>query len=81
MTHTVLAETRDPREKLLTQLRDLVPSAFLDGEPAREGLLDALGLEGDAKPSFVFASPGIERARRDARVLITATLVPEKDAR
>ncbi|ELS55207.1 hypothetical protein STVIR_3908 [Streptomyces viridochromogenes Tue57] len=62
------------------QLRDLVPSAFLDGELNREALLDALGLGDDAKPAFAFTWPGIDRARQDARAATSATLVPDEDA-
>lgn len=80
MTPSVPDETRDPHEELLAQLRDLVPSAFLDGELDRDALLGALGLEGDAEPAFSFSWPGIERARQDARVPTTATLVPDEDA-
>lgn len=80
MTSSVPDETRDPHEELLAQLRDLVPSAFLDGELDRDALLGALGLDGDAEPAFSFSWPGIERARQDARVPTTATLVPDEDA-
>ncbi|KAB1647728.1 site-specific DNA-methyltransferase [Pseudoclavibacter sp. CFCC 14310] len=64
----------------MAQLRDLVPSAFLDGELDRDALIAALGLDGDAEPAFSFAWPGIEQARQDARLPTTATLVPDKDA-
>jgi adenine-specific DNA-methyltransferase len=80
MTPSVPDETRDLQQELLAQLRDLVPSAFLDGELDRDALLGALGLDGDSKPAFSFTWPGIERARQDARVPTTATLVPDEDA-
>ena len=80
MTPSVPDETADGQAELLAQLRDLVPGAFLDGELDREALLDALGLEGESNPAFSFTWPGIERARQDARVPTTATLVPDEDA-
>ncbi|WP_175955251.1 site-specific DNA-methyltransferase [Schaalia sp. Marseille-Q2122] len=80
MTLSVPDETRDTHEELLTQLRDLVPIAFLDGELDRDALLGALGLDDSPKPSFSFSWPGIELARQDARVPTTATLVPDEDA-
>lgn len=80
MTPSVPDETRDLHQELLAQLRDLVPSAFLDGELDRDALLGALGLDGDSKPAFSFTWPGIERTRQDARVPTTATLVPDEDA-
>ena len=80
MTPSVPDETADGQAELLAQLRDLVPGAFLDGELDREALLDALGLDGESKPAFSFTWPGIERARQDARVPTTATLVPDEDA-
>ena len=39
MTPSVPDETRDLHQELLAQLRDLVPSAFLDGELDRDALL------------------------------------------
>lgn len=80
MTPSVPDETRDAHEELLAQLRDLVPSAFLDGELDRDALLGTLGLDGEVKPAFSFSWPGIERARQDARVPTTATLIPDEDA-
>jgi adenine-specific DNA-methyltransferase len=80
MTPSVPDETRDTHEELLAQLRDLVPGAFLDGELDRGALLGALGLDDVSKPAFSFSWPGIERARQDARVPTTATLVPDEDA-
>ncbi|WP_084157122.1 site-specific DNA-methyltransferase [Haematomicrobium sanguinis] len=80
MTPSVPDETADGQADLLAQLRDLVPSAFLDGELDRDALLGALGLDGESKPAFSFSWPGIERARQDARVPTTATLVPDEDA-
>jgi adenine-specific DNA-methyltransferase len=80
MTPSVPDETRDTHEELLAQLRDLVPGAFLDGELDRDALLGVLGLNETSKPAFSFTWPGIERARQDARVPTTATLVPDEDA-
>ncbi|MFK0071897.1 DNA methyltransferase [Arthrobacter woluwensis] len=77
---SVPGETPDVQAELLAQLRDLVPSAFLDGELDRQALIDALGLNDGAKPAFSFSWPGIERARQDARTPTTATLVPDEDA-
>lgn len=54
MTPSVSDETRDSQSELLVQLRDLVPSAFLDGELDRDTLLEALGLCGESKSSFSF---------------------------
>ena len=80
MTPSVPDDTRDTHEELLAQLRDLIPSAFLDGELDRDALLGALGLDGEVKPAFSFSWPGIERARHDAHVPTTATLIPDEDA-
>lgn len=80
MTPSVPDETADGKAELLAQLRDLVPSAFLDGELDREALIAALGLDGETKPAFSFIWPGIERARQDARVPTTVTLIPDEDA-
>lgn len=80
MTPSVLDNTPDGQEELLAQLRDLVPSAFLDGELDRDALVAALGLDGEGKPSFNFTWPGIDQARNDARTPTTATLVPDADA-
>lgn len=80
MIQSVTGETRDSREELLDQLRDLVPSAFLDGELDRDALLGALGFNGEVKPSFSFSWPGIELARQHARMPTTATLIPDEDA-
>ncbi|RPF21502.1 site-specific DNA-methyltransferase [Myceligenerans xiligouense] len=80
MTSFVPGGTPDSRAELLAQLRDLVPSAFLDGELDRDALIAALGLGGEGKPAFSFAWPGIDHARQDARVPTTATLVPDEDA-
>lgn len=80
MTPSAPGETADSQAELLAQLRDLVPSAFLDGELDRDALLGALGLDGEVKPAFSFTWPGIERARHDARVPTTATLIPDEDA-
>ena len=80
MTPSVSDETRDSQSELLVQLRDLVPSAFLDGELDRDTLLEALGLCGESKSSFSFTWSGIDRARQDARIPTTATLIPDEDA-
>ncbi|WP_306507812.1 site-specific DNA-methyltransferase [Corynebacterium sp.] len=80
MTSSVSGESRDPHLELLAQLRDLVPSAFLDGELDREALLDALGIGGESKPAFSFSWPGIDQARQDARTPTTATLIPDEEA-
>lgn len=80
MTPSVPDETPNPHDELLNQLRDLVPSAFLDGRLDRDALIAALGLDGESEPAFSFTWPGIERARQDARVPTTATLVPDQDA-
>lgn len=77
MTGSVPAGTPDAQQELLDQLRDLVPSAFLDGELDREALIGALGLEDGAKPAFTFSWPGIELARSEARKATTATLKPD----
>lgn len=77
---SVPGQTGDEAAALLAELRDLVPSAFLDGELDREALIDALGLADESKSAFSFSWPGIERARTDARVPTTATLVPDEGA-
>ena len=81
MTPSVQGETH-PHEELLIQLlqlRDLMPSAFLDGERDRDALLGALGLDEEAMPVISFRLPGIERDRQDARIPTTATLIPDSD--
>ncbi len=70
-------ETADGRVELLSHLRDLLPSAFLDGELDRSALLDALGLGDNAAPAFTFTWPGIQAARENARVPTSATLAPD----
>lgn len=81
MTSSVPPETPDPHRELLLQLRDLVPSAFLDGVLDREALLGALGLDGDAsEPPFAFTWPGLEQGRAEARQPTSATLVPDEGA-
>jgi adenine-specific DNA-methyltransferase len=80
MTSSVPGETPNTQAELFAQLRDLIPSAFLDGELDREALLNVLGLGNETKPTFSFTWPGVERARHDARVPTTATLVPDEDA-
>jgi len=76
----VPAGTVDGRMELLTQLRELVPAAFLDGELDRAALLGALGLGEPSEPPFAFSWPGLEQARQDARIPTTATLVPDVPA-
>jgi adenine-specific DNA-methyltransferase len=80
MSSTVPGDTPDSQAELLAQLRDLVPSAFLDGELDREALIGALGLDEATKPAFSFKWPGIDQARHDAKVPTTATLVPDEDS-
>ena len=80
MATQVPGETRDPRAALLNALRDLVPSAFLDGELDRDALLSALELDEPTSSPFAFTWPGIEVARGDARATTSATLVPDEPA-
>lgn len=80
MISSVPSETPDLRAELLDQLRDLVPSAFLDGELNKEALLDAFELSEDTQPPFSFTWPGIEKARSDAKSPTTATLAFDEDA-
>jgi adenine-specific DNA-methyltransferase len=80
MSGSVLGETPDTEVELLRQLRDLVPSAFLDGKLDREALVSALGLGDAAEQPFSFTWPGIQHARDDARRPTTATLVPDENA-
>lgn len=77
----VTNETIDGQEELINKLRDLVPSAFPDGELDVGQLVNALGA-GDRvdQTSFSFTWPGIEKARNDARAATTATLVPDQGA-
>lgn len=63
----VPAATPDPHEELLARLRDLVPSAFPDGELDQGALLQALDLTEEPRPSFSFTWPGIAKARAEAR--------------
>lgn len=78
MITSVPGETPELGTQLLDQLRDLVPSAFLDGELDRDALLDALELGEKSQPSFSFSWPGIEQARDDAKSPTTATLLPDE---
>lgn len=78
MISSVPDETPDLKAKLLKELRDLVPSAFLDGELDKEALLDALELGDDTEPSFSFTWPGIKQARDDAKSPTSATLTPDE---
>ena len=81
MTEYVPGDTTDAQQELLVQLRDLVPSAFLDGELDREALLDALDLtDSQSAPAFTFSWPSIGLARKEARAATTATLVPDEAA-
>lgn len=72
-----LNETSNGKAELLSRLRDLVPSAFLDGELDKDALLDALGLDDKSASAFAFTWPGIEIAREHARIPTTATLAPD----
>lgn len=76
----VPATTEDAKATLLAQLRELLPSAFLDGELDKPALLAALDLDDAALPAFAFTWPGIEQARQDARAPTTTTLVPDPAA-
>lgn len=76
----VPAGTVDGRMELLAQLRELVPTAFLDGELDPIALLGALGQGEPTEPPFTFSWPGLEQARLDARIPTTATLVPDVPA-
>lgn len=76
----VQGATPDEREELLAALRDLVPSAFPDGDLDAGLLLAAIGDGDQSGASFSFTWPGIEQARADARAATTATLVPDPDA-
>ncbi|MGQ7830920.1 site-specific DNA-methyltransferase [Altererythrobacter sp. Z27] len=78
---TVSGTTPDLLEELLEELRDLIPSAFPDGDLDVSQLLTALGVsERGERTPFAFTWPGIEVARADARAATTATLVPDQDA-
>lgn len=68
--------TENGQERLLAQLRELVPGAFPDGELDQRLLLSALGL-GEPAQAFTFAWPGMAQARLEARSPTTATLVPD----
>ncbi|WP_083537780.1 site-specific DNA-methyltransferase [Pseudoxanthomonas mexicana] len=76
----VPATTEDAKATLLAQLRELLPSAFLDGELDKPALLAALDLDDASLPAFAFTWPGIEQARQDARAPTTTTLVPDPAA-
>lgn len=78
--HRVPSGTSDGQAELVTQLRELLPAAFLDGELDRTALLGALGLGEEVEPAFAFSWPGLEQARQDARAPTTATLVPDVQA-
>lgn len=77
---TVPFATKDDATSLLDQLRDLLPSAFLEGVLDQEALLAALNLNQGTNEAFAFTWPGMEEARRAARAPTTATLVPDVDA-
>jgi len=72
--------TADAGDELLGALRDLVPSAFPDGELDVAELLTALGAAEGPGAGFAFTWPGIEQARVEARSATTATLVPDPEA-
>lgn len=72
--------TDDNQDKILKKLKDLVPAAFLDGSLDVEQLLLSLGLKSQTEASFSFSWPGIEKARTDARVSTSATLIPDERA-
>lgn len=76
----VNGSTDDDQEKILKELKDLVPSAFLDGNLDVEQLLLSLGLKNQTEAAFSFSWPGIEKARTDARVATTATLIPDEQS-
>lgn len=80
MASFALGETADDREVLLAKLRELLPSAFPDGVLDAAAMLEALDLDSDRKPGFVFTWPGIQKARDDAQAPTTATLVPDPGA-
>ena len=61
----VPATTEDAKATLLAQLRELLPSAFLDGELDKPALLAALDLDDTSLPAFAFTWPGIEQARQE----------------
>ncbi|GAA1344284.1 site-specific DNA-methyltransferase [Arthrobacter roseus] len=79
-TENVPGSTADQQEELLSQLRDLIPEAFQDGELDADSLLTALGAGDERKPSFTFSWPGIEEARQEARAATTARLMPDPEA-
>jgi adenine-specific DNA-methyltransferase len=70
----------DGTAEMMAQLRDLFPSAFIDGKLDKEALLTTLGLDDGSGPSFAFTWPGMDQARIDARAPTTATLVPDPQA-
>lgn len=81
MTEFVPGETEDAQAALLMQLRDIVPSAFVDGALDRAALLAALDFgDEDVTPAFAFSWPSIEKARVEARSATTATLAPDVNA-
>ncbi|GAB3608349.1 site-specific DNA-methyltransferase [Humibacter ginsengiterrae] len=80
MTEFVPGETTDERLALLSQLKDLIPAAFLDGALDAAALLEALELDRNQTSGFVFTWPGIEKARADALEPTTATLIPDPEA-
>ena len=74
---TVPFATKDDAASLLDQLRDLFPSAFLEGVLDQEALLAALNLNQGTNGAFAFTWPGMEEARQAARAPTTATLIPD----
>ena len=73
-------KTDDATATLMAQLRDIIPTAFLDGQLDKGQLLAALNLDDSAAPSFAFTWPGMDQARLDARVPTSATLIPDQGA-
>ncbi|MGB3291095.1 MAG: site-specific DNA-methyltransferase [Burkholderiaceae bacterium] len=71
--------TEDGQAALLEKLRDLLPSAFPDGELNKVALWSALGFAQDT-PAFAFTWPGIDYARYEARIPTTITLEPDPSA-
>jgi adenine-specific DNA-methyltransferase len=80
ISKSVPADTKDTHSQLLERLRDLVPSAFLDGELDATALLSALDVGHSENPAFAFTWPGMDQARFDARSPTTATLAPDPKA-
>ncbi|MHA3902822.1 site-specific DNA-methyltransferase [Castellaniella sp. WN] len=75
----VSPDTEDGQAALLEKLRDLVPSAFPDGELNKAALWSALGFAQDTS-AFAFTWPGIDYARYEARIPTTISLKPDPNA-